>query len=80
MALGGRTLLIAAFLGAVAVRLLEALLVELLGAYWLLGLGGILPLSVMLLPRGLIGEPLARILEWRSGRSVASQPPAAGSM
>jgi urea transport system permease protein len=72
VALGGRTLLIAAFLGAIAVRSLEALLAELLGAYWLLGLGGLLLLSVMLLPRGLIGEPLSRILDWRAGpRAIA---------
>ena len=57
-ALGGRAMLIAAFLGAVLVRTLEGVLSESLGAYWLLALGLVFILSVLAFPRGLIGEPL----------------------
>ncbi|MHA1537746.1 MAG: branched-chain amino acid ABC transporter permease [Alphaproteobacteria bacterium] len=57
-ALGGRAVLIAAFLGAIVMRTLEGILSESLGAYWLLALGLVFILSVLAFPRGLIGEPL----------------------
>lgn len=61
-ALGGREVLLAAFLGAIAVRWAEGFLSELLGPWWLLALGAGFVASVILLPRGLIGEPLARLM------------------
>lgn len=59
-ALGGRTLLAAAFAGALAVRWLEGALSELLGAWWLLAIGALFVLVVILFPRGLLAEPLLR--------------------
>lgn len=56
VAVGGRALLIAAFLGAFAVRSVEGILSEALGAYWLLALGLLFILTVLVYPRGLIGE------------------------
>ncbi|MGF1630866.1 MAG: branched-chain amino acid ABC transporter permease [Kiloniellaceae bacterium] len=56
VALGGRRALLTAFLGAIAVRLAENALGDLLGAYWLLGLGLIFVLCMIFLPRGLLGE------------------------
>ena len=60
-ALGGREMVLAAFLGALVVRFLEAYLSELLGDYWILALGLVFMVSVTLLPRGLIAAPLARL-------------------
>lgn len=56
VALGGRRALLTAFLGAIAVRLTENALGDLLGAYWLLGLGLVFVLCMIFLPRGLLGE------------------------
>jgi urea transport system permease protein len=58
VALGGRSILLAAFLGAVAVRMAEAFLSGLLGEFWLLALGVVFMASVVLLPQGLIATPL----------------------
>jgi urea ABC transporter permease protein UrtC len=60
VALGGRTLLLGAFLGAIIVRFLEDILSETLGPYWLLALGVLFVLSVIFFPRGLIGEAVYR--------------------
>ena len=60
-ALGGREVLLAAFLGAIAVRWIESALVDLLGDYWILALGLVLMASVVLLPKGLIATPLERL-------------------
>lgn len=68
-ALGGREILLAAFLGAIAVRWLESALGDLFGDYWILMLGFLLMLSVVLLPRGLIATPLG----WLSSRSRRRQ-------
>ncbi len=59
-ALGGREVLLAAFLGAIAVRWIESTLAGLLGDYWILALGVVLMASVVLLPKGLIATPLER--------------------
>lgn len=58
-ALGGREVLLAAFLGALLVRSVESALSEALGYYWLLGLGVLFVASVVIFPRGLLGRPLA---------------------
>jgi branched-chain amino acid transport system permease protein/urea transport system permease protein len=55
VALGGREVLLAGFLSAILVRAVEGMLSEALGNYWLLALGGLFILSVVLLPRGLLG-------------------------
>jgi urea transport system permease protein len=60
-ALGGREMLLAAFLGAIAVRWIESSLVDLFGDSWILLLGLVFMASVVLLPQGLIATPLARL-------------------
>ena len=70
-AVGGRGVLLAAFLGAVLVRSVEGVLSENLGNYWLLILGLLFVLTVVVAPRGLFGVvlslPLPRRLASRSG-------------
>ena len=56
VALGGRSALLTAFLGAIVVRLAENALADVLGAGWLLGLGLLFVLVMIFLPRGLLGE------------------------
>jgi urea ABC transporter permease protein UrtC len=73
VALGGRTLLLAAFLGAILVRSVENVLSETLGTYWLLALGLLFASSVVLFPRGLIGEVIHRLTAPRRG-AVGSAP------
>ena len=60
-ALGGREVLLAAFLGAIAVRWIESSLVGLFGDSWILVLGLVFMASVVLLPKGLIATPLERL-------------------
>jgi urea transport system permease protein len=60
-ALGGREILLAAFLGAIAVRWIESSLAELFGDGWILVLGLVFMGSVVLLPKGLIATPLERL-------------------
>lgn len=59
-ALGGRGLLMGAFLGALVVRWLEGALSEALGAFWLLAIGALFVVVVIVFPRGLIAEPVLR--------------------
>jgi ABC-type branched-subunit amino acid transport system permease subunit len=58
VALGGKEMILAAFLGALLTRWAEAWLSDLLGNYWIFVLGLIFMVSVVLLPRGLIATPL----------------------
>ncbi len=58
VALGGKTVILAAFLGAIIVRAVENGLSETLGNYWLLALGVGFVISVIFLPRGLLGAVL----------------------
>jgi ABC-type branched-subunit amino acid transport system permease subunit len=55
VALGGRGALIAAALGAIAVRFVESRLSGSLGTAWPLALGTLFMLSVILFPRGIFG-------------------------
>ena len=72
-ALGGREVLLAAFLGALIVRSVESVLSEALGYYWLLALGVLFVASVVIFPRGLLGRLLALPLPRRmAGRT---EPP-----
>jgi urea ABC transporter permease protein UrtC len=61
VALGGRTNILAASLGAIAVRLIESHFSGALGAWWPLLAGLLFMLSVLALPRGLFGEIFNRI-------------------
>jgi len=61
VALGGKEMLLAAFVGAIVVRLMESYFSEFLGGYWILALGLVFMASVVLLPRGLIATPIAAL-------------------
>jgi urea transport system permease protein len=58
-ALGGREVLLAAFLGAILVRFVESVLSDTLGSYWLLVLGLLFVMVVVLFTSGLGGRVLA---------------------
>jgi len=61
VAIGGKEVLLAAFLGAIATRIAESWLSEIFGDYWILILGITFMVSVVLLPKGLIATPLSHI-------------------
>lgn len=61
VALGGRSNLLAAALGAICVRFLESQLSGALGAVWPVVAGLLFMTSVVFLPRGLFGEAIARL-------------------
>ncbi|HWK60236.1 MAG TPA: branched-chain amino acid ABC transporter permease [Eoetvoesiella sp.] len=75
VAVGGRGVLMAAFLGAVLVRFVESFLSSALGPYWLLMLGMFFVLTVVVMPEGIFGRllrlPLPR--SWREPRRVPAQ-------
>jgi urea transport system permease protein len=58
VALGGKEILLASFLGAMLVRMLEALLSDLLTYYWILILGMFFVVCVMFFPKGVFGNLL----------------------
>ena len=60
VAVGGRGSIVAAALGALLVRLAEAWLSDAFGDYWLLALGAVFVLVVVAMPRGVVGELIAR--------------------
>ncbi|RIY41518.1 branched-chain amino acid ABC transporter permease [Neopusillimonas maritima] len=68
VAVGGRGVLMAAFLGVILVRWVESLLSSALGAYWLLTLGVLFIITVVVMPEGIFGRvfklPLPR--KWRN--------------
>jgi urea transport system permease protein len=59
VAVGGRNVLMAAFLGALLVRSVEGALSDRLGNFWLLVLGVLFVVTVVLMPNGLFGRILA---------------------
>ncbi|MEH6477555.1 MAG: branched-chain amino acid ABC transporter permease [Sneathiella sp.] len=61
VAIGGKEILLAAFLGAIATRIAESWLSEIFGDYWILILGITFMASVVLLPKGLIATPLTNL-------------------
>ena len=69
-AVGGRSVLLAAFLGALVVRSVEGYLSETLGDYWLFFLGIIFVLTVVVAPRGLFGTILKLPLPKRLRRNI----------
>jgi branched-chain amino acid transport system permease protein/urea transport system permease protein len=54
VAIGGKNVLLAAFIGAMTVKSVENVLSDTLGQYWLLVLGLLFVISVVALPRGLL--------------------------
>jgi len=58
VALGGKEVLLASFLGAMLVRMLEAFLSDLLTYYWILILGMFFVMCVMFFPKGVFGNLL----------------------
>jgi branched-chain amino acid transport system permease protein/urea transport system permease protein len=58
VALGGKEVLLASFLGALLVRMLEAFLSDLLTYYWILILGLFFVICVMFFPKGVFGNLL----------------------
>jgi len=70
VAVGGRAVLMAAFLGVVLVRSVESVLSATLGPYWLLLLGLLFILTVVAMPDGLFGRLLRLSLprSWREPR------------
>ena len=77
VALGGKEVLLAAFLGAVSVKYVESFLSDTLGQYWLLVLGLLFILSVITMPRGLLGGLLKPGLPGRFSRHENQRPPLA---
>lgn len=71
VALGGKEVLLAGFIGAIVVRSVEGVLSERLGTYWLLVLGVLFVLSVIALPRGLLGWLLRLPLPRRLSRAAS---------
>lgn len=61
VAIGGKEMLLAAFLGALLTRWTESWLVEIFGDYWTLLLGLVFMISVVLLPKGLLATPLYKL-------------------
>ena len=59
VALGGKEILLASFLGAMLVRMLEAFLSDLLTYYWILILGMFFVICVIFFPKGVFGNLLA---------------------
>jgi urea transport system permease protein len=68
VALGGREMLLAAWLAAILVRTVEGSLSEALGYYWLLALGILFVVSLVFLPQGLLGWLLRLPLPARLAR------------
>lgn len=68
VAVGGRGVLMAAFLGAVLVRTVENVLSDTLGPYWLLTLGVFFIVTVVVMPEGIFGRLLRLPLPkaWRT--------------
>ncbi|WP_017525079.1 branched-chain amino acid ABC transporter permease [Pusillimonas noertemannii] len=77
VAVGGRAVLMAAFLGVVLVRSVESFLSSALGPYWLLTLGGFFVLTVVVMPEGIFGRLLRLPLPkaWRSARAGRATEP-----
>jgi urea transport system permease protein len=79
-AVGGREVLLAAYLGALGVRWVESELSEALGQYWLLALGLLFVVAVVIAPGGLLGAMLQLPLPARMLRSrPAPYAPSANS-
>jgi ABC-type branched-subunit amino acid transport system permease subunit len=66
VALGGRSVLLAAFLAAILLRVTESYLSEALGARWILALGLLFMVAVSVAPNGILATPLLWLRDrWR---------------
>ena len=65
-AVGGKAVLLAAFIGALAVKWVEGVLSETIGAYWLLVIGLAFVAVIVIFPQGLLG----RLLDLRLPRRL----------
>jgi len=72
VALGGKEVLLAAFLGAILVRILEAYLSDMLAYYWILILGAFFVVCVMFFPKGIFGSLLAEKKTFRRSTKAAA--------
>jgi ABC-type branched-subunit amino acid transport system permease subunit len=70
VALGGRDVLVAAALGAIAVRFLESRLSNAIGAAWPLILGALFMISVVLFPQGVFGALISHVDRLRNTRTI----------
>ena len=68
VAIGGKEMLLAAFLGAILTRTAESWLSEIFGDYWILILGIAFMVSVVLLPKGLLATPIEKLTRRKGGR------------
>ncbi|MCF8466878.1 MAG: branched-chain amino acid ABC transporter permease [Sneathiella sp.] len=79
VAIGGKEMLLAAFLGAIFTRTAESWLSEIFGDYWILILGIAFMVSVVLLPKGLLATPFERLTRRKrvrpSSPAIAPSPP-----
>lgn len=80
VAVGGRQIVMAAFLGALIVRWIEGQLSERLGNFWLLALGLLFAATVVLMPSGLFGRILALPLPRRLRFGKAAPPQDIGAV
>lgn len=71
VAVGGRAVLMGAFLGALGVRATENALSASLDQYWLIALGALFIIVVVVLPQGVFGRLFALAPPRRLGRSEA---------
>lgn len=76
VAVGGRGVLLAAFLGVILVRFVESFLSQSLGNYWLLSLGVLFVLTVVVMPEGIFGRILRLPLPkaWRLAGAMRTKP------
>lgn len=72
VALGGRNYLVSAALGAIAVRYLESQLSGAIGPAWPMILGAVFVFSVILFPKGVFGQLIAWMDDWRARRQGKS--------
>jgi ABC-type branched-subunit amino acid transport system permease subunit len=70
VALGGRDVLVASALGAIAVRFLESRLSNAIGAAWPLALGALFMISVVLFPQGVFGAFVIWLDRMRQSPSI----------
>ena len=71
VALGGRSVLLAAFLAAILLRVAESYLSEALGEWWILALGVLFMLAVAVAPQGLLATPLLQLRARRKPKGAA---------
>jgi len=74
VALGGKEVILASFLGAIIVKNVESFLSDTLGQFWLLALGFLFIVCVITMPKGLLGGLLRLPLPGRLRRAIDPRP------